>query len=70
MYIPYFKRYEQECKIIIINKPRITVAFVQDIYYIRYFFPEGKLVLRSLPSEGRYFRGGSLFSGFANTCDI
>ena len=49
------------------------MAFVQYIYYIRYFFPEGKLVLRSLPSEGRYFRGGggggggSLFSGFANT---
>ena len=34
------------------------MAFVQDIYYIRYFFPEGILVLRSLPSEGRYFRGG------------
>ena len=46
------------------------MAFVQDIYYIRYFFPEGKLVLRSLPSEGRYFLGGSVFSGFANTCDI
>ena len=37
------------------------MAFVQDIYYIRYFFPEGKLVLRSLPSEGRYFRGDRYF---------
>ena len=37
------------------------MAFVQDIYYIRYFFPEGKLVLRFLPSEGRYFRGGDRY---------
>ena len=31
---------------------------------------KGKFVLRSLISEGRFFRGGSLLSGFANTCDI
>ena len=40
----------------IINKPRISVAFVQDIYHILYFFPRRELVLRSLLSEGRYFR--------------
>ena len=32
---------------------------------------KGKFVLRSLISEGRFLRGGgSLLSGFANTCDI
>ena len=31
--------YEKECQIIIINKPRrISVAFVQDIYHIRFYF--------------------------------
>ena len=55
------------------NISRISVAFVQDIHHIRYFMQKGKLVLRSLLSEGRYyylFWGGSLLSGFANTCDI
>ena len=41
---------------IIINKPRISVAFVQDIY-ICYFLHKGKLVVGSLLSEGRYFPG-------------
>ena len=54
-------------KIIIITKPRISV---QDIYHTRYFLQKGKFVLRSLLSEGSYFRGESLLSGFANTCNI
>ena len=50
------------CQIIIISKPRISVAFVQDIYhYIHYFSQKGKLVLRSLLLEGRYFRGDPYF---------
>ena len=48
----------------------ISVAFFQDIYHISYFLQKGKLVLRSLLSEGRYFGGGGWqLSGFANTCD-
>ena len=43
--------------IIIINKPQISVALVQDICHIRYFLQKEKLVLRSLLSEGRYFQG-------------
>ena len=31
MYILYFKSYDWECQIIIINKPRISVAFGQNI---------------------------------------
>ena len=46
---------------IVINKPRISVAFVQDIYHIHYFMQKGKLVLRSLLLKGRYFRGDSHF---------
>ena len=52
------------------------MAFVQDIYHIRYllffFLQKKNLVLRSILSEGRFFRegGGSQLSGFANTCDI
>ena len=45
-------------KIIIISKPRISV---QDIYHTHYFLQREKLVLRSLLSEGRYFRGNSYF---------
>ena len=37
------------------------MAFVQDIYHIRYFLLKGKLVLRSLLSEVRYFRGDHYF---------
>ena len=37
------------------NISRISVAFVQDIHHIRYFMQKGKLVLRSLLSEGRYY---------------
>ena len=68
MYILYFKSYKQECSIIIINISRISVAFFQDIYFLQ----KGKLVLRSLLSEGRYLAGGGgwQLSGFANTCDI
>ena len=68
MYILYFKSYKQECSIIIINISRIRVAFFQDIYFLQ----KGKLVLRSLLSEGRYLGegGGWQLSGFANTCDI
>ena len=68
MYILYFKSYKQECSIIIINISRISVAFFQDIYFLQ----KGKLVLRSLLSEGRYLGegGGWQLSGFANTCDI
>ena len=68
MYILYFKSYKQECSVIIINISRISVAFFQDIYFLQ----KGKLVLRSLLSEGRYLGegGGWQLSGFANTCDI
>ena len=67
MYILYFKSYKQECSIIIINISRISLAFFQDIYFLQ----KGKLVLRSLLSEGRYLGGGGWqHSGFANTCDI
>ena len=68
MYILYFKSYKQECSIIIINISRISLAFFQDIYFLQ----KGKLVLRSLLSEGRYLGGGGGWqhSGFANTCDI
>ena len=38
MYILYFKSYEWECQIIIISKPRISVAFVQDISVISDIF--------------------------------
>ena len=44
-----------------INKPRISVAFVQDIYHICYFLQKGKLVLRSLLLEGCYFQGDCYF---------
>ena len=37
MYILYFKSYEWECQIII-SKPRISVAFVQDISVISDIF--------------------------------
>ena len=33
----------------------------QDIYHISYFLQKGKLVLRSLLSEGRYFGGDGNF---------
>ena len=59
--------------IIIINKPQISVALVQDICHIRYFLQKEKLVLRSLLSEGRYFQGwggGIAIFGICNTCDI
>ena len=49
------------CQIIIISKPRISVVFVQDIYHIHYFSQKGKLVLRSLLLEGRYFCGDPYF---------
>ena len=32
------------------------MAFVQDVNHIRHFLQKGKLVLRSLLSEGRYFQ--------------
>ena len=38
MYILYFKSYEWECQIIISSKPRISVAFVQDISVISNVF--------------------------------
>ena len=85
-YILYPERYEYECQIIIIivNKPQINVAFLQDIYLIRFFFflQKGKLVLRPLLSEGRYyyyyyyyylfffFWEGVANLGFANSCDV
>ena len=62
MYTLYFKSYEYECQIIIID--------VQAIYHIRYFLQKGELASRSLLSEGRYFRGVDAFGIFANTCDI
>ena len=39
------------------------MAFVndEDVYHIRYFLQKGKYVLRSLLSEGRYFRGHRYF---------
>ena len=37
------------------------MAFVQDIYHIRYFSQKGKLVLRSLLLEGHYFREDPYF---------
>ena len=58
MYTLYFKSYEYECQIIIID--------VQAIYHIRYFLQKGELASRSLLSEGRYFRG-SMLSGFLLT---
>ena len=46
---------------------RISVAFALNIYLICYFLQKGIWVLRSLLSEGRYFRGrGWLLPGFAN----
>ena len=38
MYILYFKSYEWECQIIIISKPQISVAIVQDISVISDIF--------------------------------
>ena len=35
---PVLLELEWECQIGIINKPRISVAFVQGIYHICYFF--------------------------------
>ena len=37
------------------------MAFLQDHQSVIIFFQKGKLVLRSLLSEGRYFRGDSHF---------
>ena len=37
------------------------MAFVLDIYHIHYFSQKGKLVLRSLLLEGRYFPGDPYF---------
>ena len=39
------------------------------IYNFRYFQQKGKLFLKSLLSEGRYFLAGSLLLAFANTCE-
>ena len=52
----YFKSYESECKIIINNKPRISVAFVQDIY--RYFWD-----LLTPVTSYRYFERFATFEG-------
>ena len=79
MDILYLKSYEYECQIIIVKKPRISVAFVQDIYHIRYFLQKGKLNLRSLLSGlltpvtfYRYFRRLATFEGslLGNFMDI
>ena len=56
MYILYFKSYEWECQMIIINKPRISEAFVQDIYHTLCF------AKREISFEVSTF-GGSLFWG-------
>ena len=57
LYILYVESYEQECKIhvIIINKPQIIVAFVQDIYALL-------LAKWEIGFQIATF-GGSLFSG-------
>jgi len=56
---PVLKRVlNKNVKIIIFSKPRISV---QGIYHTRYFLQKGKLVLRSLLSEDRYFRGNRYF---------
>ena len=37
------------------------MAFLEDIYHIRYFLQKGKFVLRFLLSEDRFFRGDLYF---------
>ena len=60
----------QECQIqVIIIKPRITVAFVR-VYHVRYFFCKKGNYFWGLCSRRVVIFGGSLISGFANTCDI
>ena len=70
MYILNFNSYQQECQIIAINKPRISVAFVQDINHIRYFFAKRKTSFEVSTFGGLLFSKGSLLSGFANTFDF
>ena len=60
----------QECQIqVIIIKPRITVAFVR-VYHVRYFFCKKGNYFWGLCFRRVVIFGGSLLSGFANTCDI
>ena len=60
----------QECQIqVIIIKPRVTVAFVR-VYHVRYFFCKKGNYFWGLCFRRVVIFGGSLLSGFANTCDI
>ena len=43
------------------NKPKISVAFVQDMHHICYFLQKEKLAFRSLLSESHYFSGDRYF---------
>ena len=70
MYILHFKSYELECQIIIIDKPRISVAFklfrISSIISVIFCMCNFEVSTFG----GSLFSGGSLLSGFANTCDI
>ena len=66
MYTVYIKGYEEQCQITIFNKTWISVAFnlfrISDYHiYFFFFWQKGKLVLRSLLSEGNYFLGDCYF---------
>ena len=43
------------------NKPKISVAFVQDMHHICYFLQKEKLAFRFLLSESHYFSGDRYF---------
>ena len=70
MHILNFKGYEQECQIIIINKPQISVAFnLFTMSIISVIFCK-KVIFEVSTFGGWLLSGGPLLSGFANTCDI
>lgn len=62
MFILYFKSCEWECQIIIIDIPRIGVAFVQDVYHIHHIFAKSEISFEVSTFGGLLFLEGSLHS--------
>ena len=60
-----------ECQIIIISKPRISVAlFCSGYLSYPLFFAKREISVEVSTFRGSLFLGRSLLSGFANTLDI
>ena len=72
MYVLYFKGYQQECQIIIIN---INLGSVWHLICSGCppqpsFLAKREISFEVSTFEGSLFSVGSLLSGFGNTCDI